>query len=150
MDIVAPGDYDGDGAADFVTYRPSQGTWFKRLTTQGFGTEFFSFPGSFFKIVPGDYDGDGKTDLSFHGLTLMGHTDWHYEPNGTPGTTRVFFFGTNGIPVQGDYTGDGKTDYALWHPETGTFQVVESETGNTYTDEWGDPGDVPVGTFNSH
>jgi hypothetical protein len=154
-DFVAPGDYDGDGKADFVIYRAASGsgTFFKRLSTEGFSNEEFSFPGSFgLRVVPGDYDGDGKTDISVRGMTLIGNYQWHFEPSGTPGSTRVSHVWGDGldIPVQGDYTGDGKTDYAVWRPGNGTFYILTVDTRNIFTMQWGESGDYPVANYNAH
>jgi spore coat protein A, manganese oxidase len=154
-DIVAPGDYDGDGRSDFVVYRPGccSSTWYKRLTTEGFSTEDFSFPGSVgLKVIPGDYDGDGRTDISMRGMTLIGNVQWHYEPSGTPGSNREarVVGSLDDVPVPGDYDGDGRTDFAIWRPSTGRFHIIEADTGNEWTDEWGEPGDIPVAAFNVH
>jgi hypothetical protein len=34
-DVVAPGDYDGDGKFDATVFRPSSATWFISRTTAG-------------------------------------------------------------------------------------------------------------------
>lgn len=152
-DYVAPGDYDGDRKADFVIYRAAfgSGSVFKRLSTGTFSTEDFGFPGGLISVVPGDYDGDGKTDISVWGLSLIGNWQWHFEPSGTPGITRVADVWGEfvDIPVQGDYTGDGKTDYAVWRPSNGTFYIM-TVTGEISTTQFGQIGDLPVGNSNAH
>jgi hypothetical protein len=43
-----------------------------------------------------------------------------------------------------DYDNDGRSDLAVWRPSTGTWWVVDSSTGKTRTQQWGQAGDIPV------
>jgi hypothetical protein len=56
-------DFDGDGIGDLTVYRPSDGTWWwRRSSDSGFRAAQWGQSGD--TPVPADYDGDGKTDLA--------------------------------------------------------------------------------------
>ena len=65
-DIPAPADYDGDGKADAVIFRPSTGLWYgprtgaAQIVTQFILGQNGDIP------VPGDYNGDGATDPAIY------------------------------------------------------------------------------------
>lgn len=61
-DIPLTGDFDGDGHADFVVYRPSEGVWYLQQTRDGFRAVKFGLAND--HPVPGDYDGDGLHDTA--------------------------------------------------------------------------------------
>src|SRR5690606_4183830 len=107
-DIPAPGDYDGDGFADFAVWRPDTGEWFVRHST---GTEADAAdaadPVVFGEIgdlpVVADYDGDGADDLAVW-RPLDGQ--WLIRPSGG-GTAPEMTLGAEGdVPVPGDFDGD--------------------------------------------
>jgi len=62
-DILAPGDYDGDGMADPTVVRPASATWFT-LRSSDDGTTITPFGVAEDKPVIEDYDGDGKDDIA--------------------------------------------------------------------------------------
>ena len=60
-----PYDFDGDGKADLVVFRPSTGTVFTLKSSSGFTAGISTQYGQAGDIpVPNDYDGDGLVDLS--------------------------------------------------------------------------------------
>jgi hypothetical protein len=70
-----PGDYDGDGRADFVVYSENAGQWFGLTSESGYApTVNVSWGGSGYRPVRGDYDADGKADFA----TYVSSTGmWH-------------------------------------------------------------------------
>ncbi len=72
-DIPQPADFDGEGQAELVVYRPSEGNWYVlNLLTGQFSV--VQFGNSTDKPVVGDYDGDNRADydrVSTIGRTLV-------------------------------------------------------------------------------
>lgn len=107
-------DFDGDGKADPVIFRPSENTWWSARSSGGFSVVSFG-DAALDSPVPGDYDGDGKGDIAI----------WR-ESDGTfwvlqsfSNTFAVKQFGQVGDePVARDYDGDGKTDCAVIRRES--------------------------------
>lgn len=157
-DYPAPGDYDGDGKADFMIQRgggPQAVFWLNSNETGAVSNYFFGLPSDL--IIPGDYDGDGKTDIAVlrvgSGLAL----DWYVRKSSAPADSP--YFGTWGtassdVATQGDYDGDGKTDVAIWRGNNDAtqnyFYVRSSATGSLILTEWGQNGDYPVANYNAH
>ncbi|HKP68595.1 MAG TPA: VCBS repeat-containing protein [Pyrinomonadaceae bacterium] len=150
-DSPAPGDYDGDGIADYVIQRDNGNgqAWFWRSLSASPGDIIpFGLPTDF--IVPGDWDGDGKDDIATARLA-SGVITWYYEPSGTPGWNFVpitFGAAASDYLTQGDYDGDGLTDAAIWR--NGTFWVRSTGSGAVSTVQFGAAGDYPVASSNSH
>ncbi|HVE58361.1 MAG TPA: VCBS repeat-containing protein, partial [Pyrinomonadaceae bacterium] len=154
-DFVAPGDYDGDGRADFVVQRndgiTSWGRFWMFQTTAGFSS--IRFGNATDRIAPGDYDGDGKTDLCVT-QTSSGRIRWWYRSS-LNGSTNFVDFGISAtdFTVQGDYDGDGKTDFAVWRPSAAAgasaFWVLGSTYG-AYSIGFGAQTDYPPANYNTH
>jgi len=154
-DFVAPGDYDGDGKADFVVQRSDNFTSFARFwmlqTADGFKTIRFGFTTD--SIVPGDYDGDGKTDLAII-RSASGLFQWYYLRSSNGSFSQATFgVSATDFPVPGDYDGDGRTDFAVWRPSATSGASKYWIYGTTYgafSIPFGSQGDYPPGNFNVH
>lgn len=152
-DILAPGDFDGDGRNDFGIARNS-GTGqleFWRMLSTGAVMPVTPFGTSADFFVPGDYDGDGRTDLASL-RSISGQYHWQFLSSANGTTTSVQWGGGNDYPTQGDYDGDGKTDIAIWrrgvNPGDGTFWALLSSNGSFLVAQWGSSGDFPVAANN--
>ena len=150
-DFPAPGDYDGDGKADFVIVRDDgngYAVFWSFQTTAGISSAYYGLASDL--IVPGDYDGDGKTDMAVVRWG-SGYYQWFYRPSSTGviSAAPAAVWGVNGADdiVQGDYDGDGKTDFAIFRSASSTFWV-QTSGGSQFGVPWGQAGDVAPAAYN--
>ena len=131
---TAIADFDGDGTTDLSIFRPSDGVWYLRRSTDGL-TEI-ALGLSTDKIVPADYDGDGRTDAA-----VYRNGTWHLQRS-TSGPTTVDFGASGDIPVPADYDGDGKADIAVFRQ--GIWYFLDSSTNRYHGVQFGIASDKPV------
>jgi uncharacterized delta-60 repeat protein len=114
--VATLGDYDGDGKADLVVFRPSSGTWYV-LNSTGSTVSAVTFGVATDVPVPGDYDGDGRADIAVY---RPSSGTWSILRS-TAGPVGVQFGLPGDVPVPADYNGDGLTDIAVYRPSTGEW-----------------------------
>jgi hypothetical protein len=154
-DIIAPGDYDGDGRIDPTIRRPPAGgqsaAYIVLLSTMDydFGSSLTipaGWPGLNDTPVPGEYNGDGRSDPAI----WRGNTGVWIIPLSPDFTTYAFYsWGQSGdTPIGADVDGDGRTDIGYWRPSTGVWGFLLSLQGYSYASplffSWGTTGDIPV------
>jgi FG-GAP-like repeat len=62
-DVTVPADYDGDGKTDKAVWRPSEGQWYIRQSSNN-ANRIVGWGQAGDRIVPADYDGDGRVDIA--------------------------------------------------------------------------------------
>jgi len=155
-DDLYPGDFDGDGKADFRVQRRVDITnpsfdipaIFYTLSSSTGQVTYDYFGWASDRTIPGDYDGDGKTDIAI----ARGF-------NQAPSTTTWFIRYTSGIPdaqfqwglgtydqfAQGDYDGDGITDPTVYRRiGENDFYVLRSTDQAMQVFHWGTVTNPPA------
>ncbi|MCB0111224.1 MAG: hypothetical protein KDE53_35120, partial [Caldilineaceae bacterium] len=146
------GDINGDGKADRILYRATDGDWGCWLTsyatkcrwdTQKWGTADYM-------PLLGDIDGDGRADRI---LYRAQDGDWGCQlANGEKCNWDAEKWGTiDYVPLIGDVNGDGKVDRILYSPRDGDWGCLltgkdqsNPEKCNWDTEDWGDASYVPM------
>jgi hypothetical protein len=139
FDVIAPGDYDGDGATDLAIFRRANGHWLIKRSSDGGVTQLQWGLGSDLPVAA-DYDGDGKTDIA----VWRGVTGQWFILRSSDGAKQVIVLGAglapfNDQPAPADYDGDGKADVAVWRSSEGKYYALGSASGSVITKT----GDAP-------
>lgn len=107
--VIADGDYNGDGTAEYAVFRPATGMW----SIRGYTAAYLGTAGD--RAEPGDYDGDGSADIA---VFSPSSGLWSVR-----GLTRLFYGTAGDIPAPGDYDGDGADDIALFRSSIGRWHI---------------------------
>ncbi len=145
-DFVAPGDYNGDGTADFGIQRANAGAgnFWIRLST-GVAQPVVSFGLSTDFVITADFDGDAKTDIA----TFRGSTGtWYWKPSSGGADQQATFGLSSDTVAPGDYNGDGRTDLGVFR--NGVFYVYSPTGGAVSYFTLGASGDRVPAFYNVH
>jgi hypothetical protein len=133
FDLIAPGDYDGDGQPDLAIFRRANGQWLIKRSTDGGLIQLQWGMGADLPAAA-DYDGDGKTDIA----VWRGATGQWFILRSSDGAKQVIVWGAgsapyNDQPAPADYDGDGRADVAVWRAAEGKWYALGSSTNSLLT-----------------
>ncbi len=133
-------DFDGDGRADEMVFRPSENYWYLfRSSNSTVMAESFGQTGDI--AIPADMTGDGICDMV---LFRPSTGDWFWQTtvgNHSGGTAH---WGQSGdIPLPADIDQDRKADFVVYRPSNNYWYTYGSITGFTQT-QFGTAGDNPL------
>ncbi len=132
-------DFDGDGKADYGTFRAPTAEWriFESSNNYTLRTVQFGSPGD--RPVFGDFDGDGKTNIGV--IRNVGGAKFWYIRR-TDGSFYGFPWGLStdvNSSSQGDLDADGKDDPTVNRAVDGksVFYTLRSSDGALQAEQWG-------------
>jgi hypothetical protein len=142
-------DFDFDGRADLVVYRPSGGQWWMTRSASNFTDAFmvqWGLPTD--QPVPADFDGDGKVDPTVFRPAGSGASSWFVKRSSSNYIDGfALTWGDLGdVPVPGYYDADAVADAAVFRPSTGHWLIRRSTQplSAPMVVQWGVSTDVPV------
>ena len=135
-----PFDFGSDFKSDISIYRPSNGQWWHRRSSDGQNFAA-TFGVATDRTMPGDFTGDGISDRAFYRPSTG---QWFVLRSENSSFYSVPFGISTDIPVPGDFDGDGKLDHAVFRPSVGQWFLQSSASGSTTVVPWGASTDRPV------
>jgi hypothetical protein len=125
-------------------WRPSNGTWYRRNSSNPSFVGSVGFGQNGDVPVQGDFDGDFKTDQA-----VFRNGVW-YVLQSSNTSVQITNWGLAGdVPVVGDYDGDGKDDIGVFRPSNGVWYVIRSSNGSFLFTQFGLNGDQPAPNYDA-
>lgn len=137
-DVIAPGDFDGDGKTDLNIWRGSNGTFYTfRSGDNSIFAVQFGTAGDDARVCA-DYDGDGKADYAVYRAGANTSSQSFYYIYGSLSGFIVAPFGLGGdSSMLADWDGDRVSDITVYRQSSGTFYGVRSSDKTLYAQQWG-------------